>query len=121
MPERRAFCGPRLILRLCSALRNELPLRIRKALVFVWVPVERVEQNEIENADETCRRETPSPAKMQKQDAEQRHSNGGRKLCHRIKDCRSEAAFLFGKPVADGLGICGERRGFADSQEQPRC
>ncbi len=64
--------------------------------------------------------ETPSPAKMQKQNAEQRHSNGGRKFCHRVEDCGRQAAFLFGKPVADGFGICGKRGRFADSQKQPR-
>src|SRR5579863_1960138 len=88
VPERRSFGGFLLIFRLRTAFCNVLTLRIRKPLVFTRVSIERIEQNEIKDADESRRGETPSPSKMQKQDAKQRDSDGGRKLSHRIKGRR---------------------------------
>src|SRR5580692_1303732 len=56
---------------------------------------------------------------MQKQDAKQRDSNGGRKFGHRVEDGRRKASFLLRKPVADGLRIRRKRGCFADAQEEP--
>src|ERR1700722_3759108 len=121
IPQRCSFGCPRAIFRLRPAFRDEVPLGIRKARIFARVSVERVKQNKIENADEARRSETPSPAKMEQKDAEERHSDGGRKFCHRVEDSRRETSFLFRKPVSDSFGICRESGGLADSQEKPRC
>ena len=87
-------------------------------LVFTGISIERVEQNKEEDADESGGGETPSPAEMNEEDAEDRNANSGGKFGHRIENGRGKAALLFREPVADGFGVCGEGGRLADSQKQ---
>src|SRR5271170_4363884 len=111
----------RLIFGLGATFGDKFALGLREVRVFAGIAVKRVEQNEIENADEACRGETPSPSKMQKQDAEERYADGRREFGHRIEDCRCKAAFLLREPIPDGFGVCGEGGSFADTEKKAGC
>src|SRR6266436_344376 len=62
--KRRSPRGPRLVFRLRAAAHDEFPLFLREPFVFTRVSVVRVEEREIEQADEAGRRKTPPPPKM---------------------------------------------------------
>src|SRR6202022_4869724 len=76
-------------------------------------------QGKIKQADESGGGEAPAPAKMQQQNAKERHSDSGRELCRGIRDGRGQTSFLVRKPVAERFGVAGKSGGLGDAEKKP--
>src|ERR1700691_138578 len=104
-----------------SALRNKIALRRRKVGIFAGVAIDQVEHQKVSEADEAGGGKTPTPTKIQEQQADQRNSDGGGKFRRRVGGGCCQASFLAGKPVAQGFGVRGKRGRFAHGQKKSRC
>ena len=91
-----------------------------EALIFAGIAIEQCERDKINEADDSRRRETPAPAVMQQQKADQRHADRGAELGGGVEECGGEAAFAARKPVADGFRAAGKRGSFTDAEQQAR-
>src|SRR5580704_2837790 len=103
-----------------AALADEFAFGGREEFIFAGVAVDPVEEDEIEEAEEAGGGETPAPAEMDEEQADERDSCGGAEFCGGVEDGSGEAAFASWKPVADGFGIGGEGGSFADAEEEAR-
>src|SRR5260370_8805935 len=79
-----------------------------------------MEQDKMERPEEAGRSKIPPPAEMQQQETQQRYSNRRREFRRSVKHGGSQAAFVFGEPVADGFRIGGKCRSLTDPQEETR-
>src|ERR1700722_754851 len=118
IPKWRALRRPHTVLRLCTAPLDVFALGARQFLVFAGIPVEKIEQREVKQADDTGRKETPPPAEPQQKNSDERNSEARRKLCRRIEKRGRKAALLLWKPVTDGLRVRWKRRSFADPKQK---
>ncbi len=85
-----------------------------------WVAVDAAEEREIQQADDACGGEAEPPADMKKQQADERHADGGRELCGGVKEAGRESALLRREPEADGFCVGGEGGRFADAEQKAR-
>src|SRR5258708_16191068 len=82
------------------------------------ISINGIEQGKIEKTDEAGGRKIPPPAEMQQQETQQRYSNRRREFRRSVKHGGSQAAFVFGEPVADGFRIGGKSGNPPDPQEE---
>ena len=103
---------------LCSAQRDELPLRLGEPLILAGISIDPIKQSKIDKTDKTGRRETPTPPEVQQQQTEKRYSDPGGELGGRVRDRRCQATFASRKPIAERLGIRREGGRLAHAQQQ---
>ena len=87
-----------------AAAKHEISFVVRKSVVFAGIAVGEVKQHEVEKADEAGGGETPAPAKIKEQQADEWNSDGAGEFCGGIGDRGGQTSFRAREPVSQRLG-----------------
>src|SRR6266404_3156452 len=118
--ERRSSRPARRIFRLRPAVLNVLAFSLRESAILARILVISAKQRQIQQTDNPRRRKIPTPAKMEKDQSKNRHTDGRREFRHGIKHGRRQASFIFWEPIANRFRGPGKRWRLSDAQKKTR-
>src|SRR6266481_1331452 len=94
--ERRSSRPARRIFRLRPAVLNVLAFSLRESAILARILVISAKQRQIQQTDNPRRRKIPTPAKMEKDQSKNRHTDGRREFRHGINMAVARLRSFFG-------------------------
>src|SRR5215469_9420006 len=99
----------------CAVRGNVFALRHRQQRILGRVPIHKVEQYEIAEAEYTGEKKTHPPSPVMDDHGDQRNADSRGELRTGVEDGGRKSALAARKPYADSFGISRKRRRFSDS------
>src|SRR5580692_12581162 len=94
-------------------------LQIIQRKILFRIAVHSPEEQKVKKTHDTGDGETPTPADVNQDNADERDADGRSKFRSGIEDGCGEAAFLLRKPVANSLCVRGKCGRFSHSEREP--